>query len=444
MRYRIFLSFLLLCATTVFVMGQKAASVKSFSVTTDHIPGSERRNDLNGNPCALVKIQVIDDVDRIEGNKIGSIVNKGVEKWVYMCKGSRNIRIHLKNHLPVKVMFQDYKINGLESNRVYELILEIPDAPAPNVTTIVQNPTNTSAKQRLTINYSPKHAMVLVDSKLYSGNGKIEIELPIGEHDYVIAAEGYITAEASVKLTEFAPREITETLPKDPSTVSASNEVPKKKKVALDVPAIVGNIIGKTKKEKNKMHEVPSKQKKRNKKHSKVVEVQEVNPDSIYPSDLSMNDILGREDNSGAEATVNSIPDRQVNGTFKYTYEGVSFKCKAKKGYVTILSFDTYATNVTIPARVLYDGIYYPVKAINTFVNGNNYSAEVLTVENGIETIGKYSFAEFRRLKDVTLPNSIKTIGKKAFRINTGMAFHLPSNINENSIRSGRDISVSK
>ena len=87
MRYRIFLSFLFLCATTVFVMGQKAASVKSFSVTTDHIPGSERRNDLNGNPCALVKIQVIDDIDRIEGNKIGSIVNKGVEKWVYMCKG---------------------------------------------------------------------------------------------------------------------------------------------------------------------------------------------------------------------------------------------------------------------------------------------------------------------------------------------------------------------
>ena len=53
---------------------------------------------------------------------------RGVEKWVYMCAGSRNMRIHLKNHLPVKVMFQDYHINGLESNRVYELIIEIPNA----------------------------------------------------------------------------------------------------------------------------------------------------------------------------------------------------------------------------------------------------------------------------------------------------------------------------
>ena len=56
---------------------------------------------------------------------------------IYMCKGSRNVRIHLKNHLPVKVMFQDYKINGLESNRVYELVLEIPDAPSPTILIII-------------------------------------------------------------------------------------------------------------------------------------------------------------------------------------------------------------------------------------------------------------------------------------------------------------------
>lgn len=98
---------------------------KSFTQTTDHIPGSDRRNDLNGVPCALIKVYVVDDIDRIEGNKIGDIVKRGnVEKWVYMCKGSRNIRIHLRNHLPIRIMFQDYHINGLESNRVYELFVE--------------------------------------------------------------------------------------------------------------------------------------------------------------------------------------------------------------------------------------------------------------------------------------------------------------------------------
>ena len=79
----------------------------------------------------------------------------------------------------------------------------------------------------------------------------------------------------------------------------------------------------------------------------------------------------------------------------------------------------------------------------DTFVNGNNYSVEVLTIQNGIEIIGKFSFAEFRKLRDVTLPSSIKSIGKKAFRFNTGMVFHLPGNINENSIRSGKEIRLS-
>ena len=448
MRYRIFLSFLFLCATTVFVMGQKAASVKSFSVTTDHIPGSERRNDLNGNPCALVKIQVIDDIDRIEGNKIGSIVNKGVEKWVYMCKGSRNMRIHLKNHLPVKVMFQDYKINGLESNRVYELILEIPDAPASNVTAIVQNPTNSSAKQRLTINYSPKHAMVLVDSKPYSGNGKIEVELPIGEHDYVIAAEGYITAEASVKLTEFAPRVITETLPADPSYVPSSSQEPETKQGIRGLLSVVGKSVGlskegkKSKQKKEKSTKTSKKNEiSNNQQNEKSEQVNNTNP--ARATVPSMDDILGKNNNNVVEESESITPTYALNESFKYTYDGVTFKCKAKKGYVTITSFDTNAANVTIPSKVLYNGNYFPVKAIDTFVNGNNYSVEVLTIQNGIEIIGKFSFAEFRKLRDVTLPSSIKSIGKKAFRFNTGMVFHLPGNINENSIRSGKEIRLS-
>ena len=129
--YKKIITLALFCIFWPRLSAQNAAIVKEFSLTTDHIPGSDRRNDLNGVPCALIKVYVVDDIERIEGNKIGDVVKKGnVEKWVYMCKGSRNIRIHLKNHLPVRVMFQDYQISGLESNRVYELVIEAPDAPA--------------------------------------------------------------------------------------------------------------------------------------------------------------------------------------------------------------------------------------------------------------------------------------------------------------------------
>ena len=132
MRLKFLIGIFYLLVACLSATAQSAATVKSFAQTTDHIPGKDRRNDLNGVPCALIKVYVVDDIERIEGNKIGDIVKRGsVEKWVYMCKGSRNIRLHLKNHLPVRVMFQDYHINGLESNRIYELYIEIPDMTTP-------------------------------------------------------------------------------------------------------------------------------------------------------------------------------------------------------------------------------------------------------------------------------------------------------------------------
>jgi hypothetical protein len=211
MKKRIFAIVLLLFVFVFNAASQKTATVKSFVQTSDHISGADRRKDLNGTPCALVKVQVVDDISRVEGNRIGDIVAKGVEKWVYMCKGSRNMRIHLKNHLPVKIMFQDYQINGLESNRVYELVIETPDAS-----------NQLEKQQKLVVNYSPENAMVLIDSKPYKGSGRIETKLPVGEHRYIIAADGYITAEGVVILNEQGAREITERLMTENTTIVES------------------------------------------------------------------------------------------------------------------------------------------------------------------------------------------------------------------------------
>ena len=230
---------LVTCLSTINVFAQQKATVKSFVQTNDHIPVSDRRNDLNNTPCALVKVQVVDDIERVEGNKIGKVISKGVEKWIYMCKGSRNMKLHLKNHLPIMVMFKDYKINGLESNRVYELIIETPD----NIST---------STQTLILNYSPANANVLIDSKVYQGNGRVETKLPIGEHSYSISAYGYVSSEGMVKLNQQGPREITENLTPEKKTqkeeaqkqsedyfISAENELPSN---AVNV-GVNGNLL---------------------------------------------------------------------------------------------------------------------------------------------------------------------------------------------------------
>ena len=79
MRIRLFTTVLAVLFVACSATAQKA-TVKSFIQTTDHIPSGDRRNDLNGTPCALVKIQVVDNIERVEGNIIGDVVNRGVPR----------------------------------------------------------------------------------------------------------------------------------------------------------------------------------------------------------------------------------------------------------------------------------------------------------------------------------------------------------------------------
>lgn len=202
MRRIVLLILLITCFVSLNTMGQNTATVKSFTLTTDHIPSADRRNDLNGVPCALVKVQVVDDIERVEGNNIGEVIHKGVEKWIYMCKGSRNIRLHLKNHLPVKVLFQDYEINGLESNRVYELVITVPQESGSNYVGNVKQ-----GEFRMFIN--PPSATVTVWNndmrpKVYrpQDNGSLTIMLPYGRYFYKVGANGYEEQEGNVFISD--------------------------------------------------------------------------------------------------------------------------------------------------------------------------------------------------------------------------------------------------
>lgn len=128
---------------------------------------------------------------------------------------------------------------------------------------------------------------------------------------------------------------------------------------------------------------------------------------------------------------------------FDYIYKGVTFKCKISGQSVIITAFDVRAKYVVVPAKVMHNGGEYKVRSISTFLNGVNYMAESLELEEGIEDIDKFSFNEFRRLRKVTLPSTLSHIGKNAFRNNDGMVFYLASNINENDLRRGKDMIMS-
>lgn len=127
---------------------------------------------------------------------------------------------------------------------------------------------------------------------------------------------------------------------------------------------------------------------------------------------------------------------------FDYTYEGVEFKCKTEGETVCITGFTVKARRVVIPAIVSNKGREYRVKSVSTFMNGVNYLAEELILEEGIEDIEKYCFNEFRKLVSVSLPGTIKHIGKNAFRNNDGLVFAMSSNIDEAAVRKGTEIHI--
>ena len=443
MRRRIYLIFFMLCAFLCSVQAQKPVKVISFTETTDHISGAERKKDFNGNYCALVKVQVLDNIQRVEGNKIGSIVNRGVEKWVYMCRKSRNMRIHFQNHLPVRVVFGNYKVTELESNRVYELVIEIPDAQKPQP--IDYQPPVSNTKQQFVLNYTPENATVLIDSKPYSGNGRIDVQLPTGEHTYLIAALGCSTAEGAFKLTEQAPRVITENLISDGTVVEQAQNTEGQGKDSKGKKKSKEND-SKGKKKKEPKEEKVKEPKPKVAKEVKVEKVKEPKLKKKKTTKQQTAAVQGDKSLSQQELEMGmslvAKSQKYQNVSFKFQYQGVTFKCKAQKGIVTITEFDVSAKEVTIPAVVFYNSNEYPVKTISTHINGNNYAANSVVIQDGIEVIKPFAFVEFRNLESVVIPQTITEIGKNAFRNNKNLVFHIPTGINENDLRSGRGVKV--
>ena len=200
----ILLSFVLLFAAISSALAQEL-TVKSFKLAgSDLTAQTQPRKDLNDRNCALIKVGIGLQGVQFEGGIMGNVENKTGEYWVYMPQGNRQLKVKHANYAPVMVTFADYGVEKLESNRTYELIIT------------ASGGTQVAQKQRLTIRYSPSSATVLVDNKMVKGtNGVAQTTLPVGQHSFVVACEGYESEEGTVKLKASAPSNIQITLTKE-------------------------------------------------------------------------------------------------------------------------------------------------------------------------------------------------------------------------------------
>ena len=120
---KVFSTFLVLFLCNIGIHAQKL-NVESFVVKSNDITArTQPRQDINGNDCALVKVQLAASNAVFEGNVIGDVAYNTSEYLVYMAQGSKRLNVKLEGYLPLEVNFQDYDIKTLEPKTVYMLTI---------------------------------------------------------------------------------------------------------------------------------------------------------------------------------------------------------------------------------------------------------------------------------------------------------------------------------
>ena len=82
-----------------------------------------QRHDLNGKPCALRKVMVMDNITKCSSGNIGDIVTEGQVKLIYITSATPSIELSFQYHYPLTINFADYGYKHLEGNSTYELNL---------------------------------------------------------------------------------------------------------------------------------------------------------------------------------------------------------------------------------------------------------------------------------------------------------------------------------
>ena len=120
---KLYLSFVLSLLSFLNSHAQKL-NVESFDAKPNDITArTQPRQDINGNDCALVKVQLAAPNAVFEGNVIGDVTYNTSEYLVYMAQGSKRLTVKLEGYLPLEVNFLDYAIKSLEPKIVYQLTI---------------------------------------------------------------------------------------------------------------------------------------------------------------------------------------------------------------------------------------------------------------------------------------------------------------------------------
>ena len=185
---------ILFCATLSFAQELK---VKSFTHDVMNREGqidNNLPNDLNGKPCALLKVMVADKITKCEGGNVGNIVDEGMVKKIYISPTAKYVTLYFQNYFPVKMVFADHVTTTLQSMETYEVaLLDQNSGPQPQ-----QKQGNF-----LVMTVTPANALVTIDDarEALNSDGTLKKYLPNGIHRYSIdAGNAYLPTSGTIDM----------------------------------------------------------------------------------------------------------------------------------------------------------------------------------------------------------------------------------------------------
>lgn len=119
---KIFSTLTLSVITLIFNANAQSLEIKSLDYNPTDLSGSTMsRKDLNGNYCALVKIEAPGLDLYFQGNIIGDVEKKASEYWCYLTEGTIKLKILANNHETIYVDFRPCGDDGLLAKHTYVL-----------------------------------------------------------------------------------------------------------------------------------------------------------------------------------------------------------------------------------------------------------------------------------------------------------------------------------
>ncbi len=215
---RLFSLILLFLVAHALVMAQEL-TVKSFALAEGDLTAStHRRNDANGQACALVKVLLARPGATFLGNVMGDTPYSQSEYYVYMMKGAYKLQVKLDGYIPVIVNFKDWGISGVEPLTTYILSINLPNVVAQSFD---------DGKSYFTLTVTPPNAALLLDGELYAldKEGRFSGRLPRGHHTYQLTADSYATKHGSFTL-DTERKDLRETLVPAQTTLTVTCPMP--------------------------------------------------------------------------------------------------------------------------------------------------------------------------------------------------------------------------